>query len=98
MLCREKITSPLWSACRNATPPRAGAQPELLASPRPGARQVAPPLKARRGTAGALQDARLAAARRGTQAAEDGPARPGGRHAAADEPQHQARLLCRTHS
>ena len=43
----------------------------MLASPRPGQRQVAPPLKARRGTTGALEDARLAAARRGTAAAAD---------------------------
>lgn len=60
--------------------------PEVMPSPRPGQRQVAPPLKARRGTVGTLDDAKLAAAKRSAAAAEDGLARLAGKH---DDSQQQ---------
>ena len=63
--------------------------PEVLPSPRPGQRQVAPPLKARRGTVGTLEDAKLAAAKRGAAAAEDSLARLAGRQAAPEDSQYQ---------
>ena len=62
--------------------------PEVLPSPRPGQRQVAPPLKARRGTVGTLEDAKLAA-KRGAAAAKDSLARLAGRQAAPEDSQYQ---------
>lgn len=68
--------------------------PEVMPSPRLGQRQVAPPLKARRGTVGTLDDANLAAAKRSTATAEDTLARLAGRQASAgDEPLYQV-LAC----
>ncbi len=62
--------------------------PEVMASPRPGQRQVAPPLKGRRGTVGTLEEVKLAAAKRSTTAAEDSLASLAGRH---DDSHHQVK-------
>ena len=67
--------------------------PEAMPSPRPGQRQVAPPPRARRGTVGTLEEAKLAAAKRSAVAAEDGLASLAGRR---DEPQHQVKARVRT--
>ena len=58
-----------------------------MASPRQGQRQVAPPLKGRRGTVGTLEEAKLAAAKRSAAAAEDSLACLAGR---LDDSRHQA--------
>ena len=64
--------------------------PEAMASPRPGQRQVAPPLKVRRGTVGTLEEVKLAAAKRSAAVAEDSLACLAGRH---DDSQHQVRPM-----
>ena len=66
-----------------------------MASPRPGQRQVAPPLKGRRGTVGTLEEVKLAAAKRSAAAAEDSLASLAGRH---DDSHHQVSLVLTAYS